>query len=287
MNVRYPQTRMGVESIMRDAFTSAIIYQNDWKKYNSLSSDEKSKTVAPRKDLEKETLSDILNSKTFVHCHSYVQSEILMLMRLAESFNFRIQTFTHILEGYKVATEMAKHGAMANTFADWWAYKFEVYDAMPYNATLMTNKGVVVGINSDDAEMSRRLNQEAAKSVMYGGMSQEEAWKMVTINPARQLKVDQYTGSVKIGKEADLVLWNANPLSNYAKVLQTYVDGKKYFDIESDKQMQKELKIEKANLIQKIIDGGSFIKKEESAIKKPRVYLHCDETEKNSYLGGF
>lgn len=272
-NIRYPQTRMGVKTLMEDGFNAALAYEDEWKKYNRLSSSAQQRTARPRKDLELEALRDIKNGKMFVHSHSYVQSEILMLMRLAESFGFRIQTFTHILEGYKVADEMAAHGATASTFADWWAYKFEVYDAITQNSTLMHNRGVVTSINSDDAEMARRLNQEAAKAVMYGGMSQEDAWKMVTINPAKQLKVDKYVGSIKEGKQADLVLWNNNPLSIYAKPLQTWIDGKKYFDIDRDAEMRKAQMAEKQHLIQKILNDGVKMKKN-NVIKTQKMY-HC------------
>ncbi|MCB0279506.1 MAG: amidohydrolase family protein [Calditrichaeota bacterium] len=263
-NIRYPQTRMGVQTIMRDVFQAAREYEAEWKAYNDLSSSDKKETVPPRKNIQLDVILEILNGKRFVHSHSYVQSEILMLMRLAEEFNFRIATFTHILEGYKVAPEMAKHGVMGSTFADWWAYKFEVYDANAYNAALMAEKGVVVSINSDDWGGYARLNQEAAKSTIHGGMSQENAWKMVTINPAIQLKIDKWIGSLKAGKEADFVIWNGNPLSIYSKVEQTWVDGVRYFDLESDAKMRKAVEDEKAALIKKITGDG---KKEKSTKK--------------------
>ncbi|MCC7430785.1 amidohydrolase family protein [bacterium] len=252
--IRYPQTRMGVETIMKDEFQTAREYEAKWKSFGSAK--DKEKIVPPRKDLELEAILEILNKERFVHCHSYVQTEILMLMRLAEEFGFKIQTFTHILEGYKVASEMKKHGTTASSFADWWAYKFEVYDAIPYNPALLSEKGVVTSINSDDAEMGRRLNQEAGKSVLYGGMKQEEAIKLATINPAIQLKIDDKVGSVKVGKDADFVIWNGNPLSVYTKVLQTWIEGKKYFDVERDLELRKEIKREKSALIQKIIEKG-------------------------------
>ncbi len=251
--LRYPQSRMGVETIMRDGFQAALESKKAQRNYNKLSNSEKGKTVPPRENIETNALLQILNSEMFVHCHSYVQSEILMLMRLAESFGFRIQTFTHILEGYKVADEMAKHGATASTFSDWWAYKFEVYDAIPYNASLMTEKHVISSVNSDNGEMGRRLNQEAAKSVLYGDMSQEEALKLVTINPAIQLKVDKYVGSVRVGKQADFVVWNGNPLSVMSSVEQTWIDGRQYFSIEKDAEMRKANQIEKSALIQKAL----------------------------------
>ncbi len=179
-------------------------------------------TPPPRRDLALEAVAEILNEDRFITCHSYVQSEINMLMHVAEDFDFRVNTFTHILEGYKVADKMAEHGADGSTFSDWWAYKFEVRYAIPYNAALMTLAGVTTAINSDDAEMARRLNQEAAKSVKYGGMAEEEAWKMVTLNPAKLLHLNDRMGSIKAGKDADLVLWTDHPLSIYAKAEKTW-----------------------------------------------------------------
>jgi imidazolonepropionase-like amidohydrolase len=198
-----------------------------------------------------------------------------MMIRVAEKFGFRLNTFTHILEGYKVADKMAKHGAGGSSFSDWWAYKHEVYEAIPQNAKIMADQGVVVAINSDDAEMARRLNQEAAKSVMYAGMSQEDAWKMVTINPARLLHVDDRTGSIKAGKDADLVLWNDNPLSIYASADKTWVDGAVYFDREQDVRLQDELQRERARIIQKMQaekKGGEGGERP----RGPKEHYHCD-----------
>jgi imidazolonepropionase-like amidohydrolase len=220
---RFPQTRMGVEQVFTDYFQRAKEYEAAWKAYNSNS--KKDKTKAPRVDLEMQTLVEILNNERFITCHSYVQSEILMLLAVADKMNFKVSTFTHILEGYKVADEMKAHGVGASTFSDWWAYKFEVNDAIPHNGAIMHNQGVVVAYNSDDAEMSRRLNQEAAKAVKYGAISEEEAWKFVTLNPAKLLHIDDKVGSIKVGKDADLVLWNDNPLSIYAKAEQTLIEG--------------------------------------------------------------
>ncbi len=271
--MRYPQSRMGVETIMRDGFTAALEFEKTRKYYNSLSNTEKSKRVPPRENLETKALLQIIGSEMFVHCHSYVQTEVLMLMRLAESYGFRIQTFTHILEGYKVADEMAKHGATGSTFSDWWAYKFEVYDAIPYNASLMTEKNVITSINSDNGELARRLNQEAAKSVMYGGMSQEEALKLVTINPAIQLKIDDRVGSVRVGKEADFVVWNGNPLSVMSKAEQTWIDGRQYFSLESDLVLREANKVEKSALIQKALKSkGQSAGPGESAGKGAHLY---------------
>lgn len=241
-NNRFPDTRMGVEQVLDDAFTRA-------KEYEAL---KKKGGPGFRKDLELEALSEIINKKRFITCHSYVQSEITAMMRVAEKYGFTLNTFTHILEGYKVADKMKAHGAAASTFSDWWNYKMEVLDAIPQNATIMQKVGLNVAINSDDAEMARRLNQEAAKSVKYGGMSETDALKMVTINPAKMLHVDNRTGSIKTGKDADLVLWSDNPLSIYAKAEYTIVDGTVYFDREKDKNLREELQAEKQRIVKKM-----------------------------------
>lgn len=257
-NPRYPDTRMGVEQILIDAFTRAKDYQKDWKEYNDakdkLLKEKKPLTGLnpPRRDLELDALVEILDKKRFITCHSYVQSEITGLIEVADKMGFTVNTFTHILEGYKVADKMLKHGSNASTFSDWWAYKVEVEDAIPYNAAIMHKVGLNVAINSDDAEMARRLNQEAAKVMKYGGLSAEEALNMVTINPAKMLRVDSKVGSIKIGKDADVVVWSDNPLSIYAKSLFTIVDGTIYFDREKDEQMQKELDAERNRLVKKM-----------------------------------
>ncbi len=255
--VRYPQTRMGVEAIIRDAFQAAREYEQKWQEYEQLDKKTRDRTVPPRRDLQLEALVDILNSEMFVHCHAYHQSEMLMLMQLADDFGFRITTFEHALEAYKIADELARYGTMAAVFSDWWAYKFEVYDAIPYCAALLTERGVLTSIKSDSRELARRLNQEAAKTVMYGDVSQEDALKMVTINPAIQLKVQDRIGSIKAGKDADFVIWNNNPLSVYAVPEQTWIEGKKYFDIERDKELRRLLQQEKQALIQKVLATGS------------------------------
>lgn len=251
-NNRYPDTRMGVEQVQMDAFTRAKDYENALKGPNA-------KNV--RRDLELDALVEIMNKKRFITCHSYVQSEILETMKIAEKFGFTINTFTHILEGYKVADKMKTHGAAASTFSDWWAYKLEVQDAIPYNAGIMNKVGLNVAINSDDAEMARRLNQEAAKIVKYSGISEEEAFKMVTLNPAKMLHIENKVGSIKTGKDADLVLWSDNPLSIYAKAEKTIVDGIIYFDREKDLEMRKQIAAERNRLIQKMLEekrsGGS------------------------------
>ncbi len=242
-NNRFPDTRMGVEQVLTDAFNRAVAYEKAMK------ADPK----GTRRDLELDALVEIMNKQRFITCHSYVQSEITATMRVAEKFGFRINTFTHILEGYKVADKMKAHGAAASTFSDWWAYKVEVTDAIPYNAYIMNKVGLNVAINSDDAEMARRLNQEAAKSVKYGGLTEEEALRMVTINPAKMLHVDDRVGSIKAGKDADLVLWSDNPLSIYAKAEKTIVDGIIYFDREKDAAMRKTVLAERTRLIGKMV----------------------------------
>ena len=252
-NNRFPDTRMGVEQVLIDAFQRAKDYEAIMK---AVEANNKKKGATPmifRRDLELDALVEIMNKKRFITCHSYVASEITSTMRVAEKFGFRINTFTHILEGYKVADKMKAHGAAASTFSDWWAYKLEVQDAIPQNAAIMNAVGLNVAINSDDAEMARRLNQEAAKSVKYGGVSEEDAWKMVTINPAKMMHVDDKVGSIKPGKDADLVLWSDNPLSIYAKSLYTMVDGTIHFDREKDLQMRKEVKAERQRLISKMV----------------------------------
>jgi imidazolonepropionase-like amidohydrolase len=252
---RYPQTRMGVEQVYIDAFTNALEYEKSWKTYNQLSGKSKLNNPAPRRDLLHETMLEILRKKRFVTCHSYVQSEINMLMKVAEKFDFNINTFTHIMEGYKVADKMKAHGVGASTFSDWWGYKWEVRYAIPYNAALMHNEGVVVAINSDDVRSASRLNQEAAKTIKYGGISDEDALKMITLNPAKLLHLDDKIGSIKVGKDADLVIWSDNPMSVYAKAEMTIIEGSVYFDIKKDEEMQKVIKAERARLIAKMKDA--------------------------------
>lgn len=257
-NNRFPDTRMGVEEVLKDAFTRARDYEKAIKAASVLPKGKKIQSAANpfltvRRDLELDALVEILNKKRFITCHSYVQSEITSAMRVAEQFGFTFNTFTHILEGYKVADKMKAHGANASTFSDWWNYKMEVVDAIPYNATIMQRVGLNVAINSDDAEMARRLNQEAAKSVKYGGMSESDALKMVTLNPAKMLHVADRVGSIKTGKDADLVLWSDHPLSIYAKAEKTIVDGIVYFDRERDLELRSKIAAEKNRLVQKML----------------------------------
>lgn len=269
---RFPQTRMGVEQMYIDYFSRAKAY------------DQAKKSGQPyRVDIEMEVLAEILNKQRFISCHSYVQSEINMLMKVAEQFNFNINTFTHILEGYKVADKMKIHGAGASTFSDWWAYKYEVNDAIPYNASILNSVGVTTAINSDDAEMSRRLNQEAAKAVKYGGTTEEEAWKMVTLNPAKLLHIDDKVGSIKVGKDADLVLWNTNPLSIYAKAEQTIIEGATYFDIDTDKQQRKSIKDERHYLIQMMLKAKNKGMKTQPVKVHQKQDMHCDTLDHHEH----
>lgn len=251
--VRYPATRMGVEDVIREAFTEAKAYQASWREYDA----KKSKgevAIPPARDLKLEPLVEVLEGKRLVHAHCYRQDEILMLLRVADEFGFKIRTLQHVLEGYKVAKEIAAHGAGASTFSDWWAYKVEAYDAIPYNAAVMTRKGVLVSINSDDAELMRHLNTEAAKTMKYGGLSETEALALITINPAKQLMIDNRVGSIEIGKDADLVLYDKHPLSNFAKVRKVMIDGQVYFDRDKDIAARPEIESKKKALMEKVSD---------------------------------
>lgn len=263
--LRYPQTRMGVEQVFENYFTEAREYGEALERGEDV-----------RRDLELETLLEILKGERFITCHSYQQGEINMLMKVAERFGFRVNTFTHILEGYKVADKMAEHGVGGSSFSDWWAYKYEVVDAIPYNGALMHEQGVTVAFNSDDAEMARRLNQEAAKAVLFGGVSEEEALKFVTLNPAKLLHVDDKVGSLKVGKDADIVLWTDNPLSVYARAKHTYVDGIKFYDMEEDVRLRESLHQERNALIQKMLDAKEGGAKTQPAKGRGQRHYHCD-----------
>ncbi len=241
---RYPQTRMGVEQLIRDRFRAALEYEAALLKKEAL---------PPRRDLQLEALLEIVKGKRLIHCHSYRQDEVLALIHLADEFKIKIGNFHHILEGYKVADEIAKHGAGGTTFADWWAYKWESFDAIPDNAGMMHSRGVLTSVNSDSGDLARRLNTEAGKSTKYSGMAADEALKLVTIYPARQLRIDNKTGSLEPGKDADFVIWNGPPLSNYTSVKQTWVDGRKYFDRAEDTEARKTFTAQREALIQKAL----------------------------------
>ncbi|MGQ0828107.1 MAG: amidohydrolase family protein [Bacteroidota bacterium] len=279
--IRFPQTRMGVEQVYYDYFTRAKEYDAKQKAFKILPEKAKISSTPFRRDLELEAIAEILNKKRFITCHSYVQSEINMLMHVADSVGFKINTFTHILEGYKVADKMKAHGVGASSFSDWWAYKMEVKDAIPYNAALLTQMGITTAINSDDAEMGRRLNHEAAKCVKYGGLTEEEALKLVTLNPAKLLHIDNRVGSIKVGKDADVVLWSDHPLSVYAKAEKTIIDGLIYFDIEEDAILRTDMQKERARIIQKLLaEKKSGDKTQKSFAKKQKLY-ECETMELN------
>ena len=280
-NVRFPQTRMGVEQLYYDYFIRATNYKKLMGEFAKLSPKqiEKSKVEIPRKDLDLDALVEILDGKRFITCHSYIQSEVNMLLHVADSMKFKVNTFTHILEGYKVADKLKQHGANASTFADWWAYKLEVMDAVPYNAAMLTKVGVNTAINSDDAEMGRRLNQEAAKSIKYGGLSEVQALKLVTLNPAKMLHIDDKVGSIKVGKVADLVLWSDNPLSIYAKVKTTIIDGQIYYDEAEDLLLRENNTKERARIINKLmLEKNKGAKVVKPTLKK-QPQFHCDSEE--------
>jgi imidazolonepropionase-like amidohydrolase len=275
---RFPQTRMGVEQIYYDHFIRAREYGLAKKR----AAIKGSSNPPFRVDIEMEALLEILEKKRFVTCHSYVQSEINMLMHVADSLGFTLNTFTHILEGYKVADKMKEHGAGASSFSDWWAYKYEVKDAIPHNGALLWEQGITVAFNSDDAEMARRLNQEAAKAVKYGNVPEEEALKFVTINPAKLLRLDSHTGSLTAGKDADVVIWSAPPLSIYAKAEMTFVDGICYYDIQKDKKMVEQMNAERARLTQKMLNAKSAGASVQTPVMKDKRHFHCDTIDQTS-----
>ncbi len=240
--------------------------------------------IPPRKDLELDALVEVLEGKRYINAHAYRQDEILMLLRVAEDFGFSVAKFEHVLEGYKVAETMAAHGAGGSSFTDWWAYKYETYDAIPYNGAILWEQGVLTAFNSDDAEMARRLNQEAAKAVKYGGVPEEEALKFVTLNPAKLLHIDHRVGSLSPGKDADFVIWDEHPLSIYAEADQTWINGACYFDRERDKLLREEIRSERARLIQKMANAG----KNGGELRKPNAkehrHYHCDTIEDEGHV---
>jgi imidazolonepropionase-like amidohydrolase len=250
---RYPGTRMGVEDVIREAFVEARQYQAAWKEYETRRARGEN-VLPPRRNMKLEPLVEVLEGKRLVHAHCYRSDEILMLLRVAEEFGFKIATLQHALEGYKVAEEIKAHGAGVSTFSDWWSYKIEAYDAIPYNAALLTKKGVLTSLNSDDAggaDLSTRLNTEAAKTIKYGGLSEDEALALVTINPARQLGIDQYVGSIEAGKQADIVIFDKDPLSIYSKVEKVFIDGRQYFDRDEDLMSRPRREADKKGLLEK------------------------------------
>jgi imidazolonepropionase-like amidohydrolase len=265
---RYPQTRMGVEQIFESYFSRAKEYGEAIKA---------GKTI--RRDLDLEAVLEIVNGERFITCHSYQQGEINMLMQVAERHGFRVNTFTHILEGYKVADQMREHGVAASTFSDWWAYKYEVNEAIPYNGAIMHENGVLTAFNSDDAEMARRLNQEAGKAVLFGGVSEEDALKFVTLNPAKMLHIDDKVGSLQVGKDADLVVWNNHPLSIYARAEHTFIDGIEYFNRARDKEMRTAVSEERNALIQKSLEAKKAGEETQQPKGERKRQLHCNSLD--------
>jgi imidazolonepropionase-like amidohydrolase len=245
---RYPTTRMGQEEVLRDAFTRARDYKASWDEYKAKVSKGDRSALAPRRDLELEPLAEVLDGKRLVHAHSYRSDEMLMLLNLAKEFGFTVKTLQHGLEGYKIASEIAKHGAGLSSFADSWSYKIEAYDAIPYNVPILMRHGVVTTINSDSDERMRRLNIDAAKLMRYGGLTEEEALKTITYNGALQLGVQDRVGSIEIGKDADLAIFTAHPLSVYANVDKTIIDGEVFFDRQKDLAQRDALSKERAQL---------------------------------------
>jgi imidazolonepropionase-like amidohydrolase len=290
-NVRYPLSRMGVEQIMRDRFEAAKLYRQQQQEWMT-----KPTGLPPRRDLELDAVAEILEGKRWIHCHSYRQDEILTFLRLLEDYKVTVGSLQHILEGYKVAEAMARHGATGSTFSDWWAYKMEVFDAIPFNGALMHRAGVVVSFNSDDDELARHLNHEAAKAVKYGGMAPEEALKFVTLNPAKQLRIEAHVGSLEVGKQADFVIWNGPPLSTLSVCTQTWIDGRKYFDRDADLIRRGEDAKLQRQLIQKILMSGEKTTNKSQAEKDPSTWWarydefcnhghHHDEHEQHADQG--
>lgn len=248
--LRFPATRMGVEFTIREAFQQAREYIQKWDEYEAAKKRGEN-PLAPRRDLKLEAIADILRGNLFVHSHCYRADEILMLMNVANEYGWKVLTFQHVLEGYKVAKEIAAHGAGGSTFSDWWAYKIEAYDAIPGNAAIMHHKGVLTSINSDDAGLARRLYQETAKTIKYGGLTDDEALQFITLNPAKQIKMDSRIGSIDVGKDADIAIFNGNPFSIYSRVEMTLIEGEVYFDRKEDLKRRELLAKEKKELIEK------------------------------------
>jgi len=259
---------MGTEHIIRDAYQRAVDYRAEWQKYNTLDAKEKALAIPPRRDLELEAIVDVLEERSFITCHTYVQSEGMMIMKLAEDFGIKAHTLIHFNEAFKIADKMKEHGAAGSVFADWWDYKYEVYEGITYNAATLVQQGVLTCLHSDNAEMARRLNQEAGKTVKYGGVDQVEALKLVTLNPAKILHLDNRIGSIEQGKDADLVMWTDNPLSIYARAKMTLVDGIVYFDEDKDAEMKIKIEEERNRIIQKILKEGGSPARGASAIRR-------------------
>jgi imidazolonepropionase-like amidohydrolase len=247
---RYPATRMGTLDVMRRYFNAAREYQEEWKRYEEQAGQEN--LIPPRRDLQLDPLVEVLEDRMLVHVHAYRSDEILQMIRLAEDFGFKVHTMEHVLEGYQVAKELAEHGTWVLTFSDWWAYKMEAYHAIPYNAALLMEKGANVALKSDSQEEARHMNQEAAKCMKWGGISENQALELITINPAKSLGIEDRVGSIEVGKDADFVIYNKPPLSVYAVAQKTIIDGVVYFDREKDLEMRKTIAEEKEALREKM-----------------------------------
>lgn len=273
VKTRYPQSRMGVEQLFRDRFNAAREYEKTWNDWRAAPTG-----LPPRRDLELDALAEILRGERWIHCHSYRQDEILGLLRVLDDYKITIGSLQHILEGYKVADAMAKHGATASSFSDWWGYKLEVYDAIPHNGAMMHQQGIVVSFNSDDAELGRHMNHEAAKAIKYGGVDPAEALKFVTLNPAIQLRIADRVGSLEVGKDADFALWSGSPLSVRSRCEQTWIDGRKYFDRTEDAALRlRDSKLHR-ELVQKILDSGEAAGERSSLAEDPsRLWPNHDE----------
>ncbi len=255
-NTRFPQTRMGVPAFHENRFTAAWQYNREWRRFREEGG------PPPRRDLELETLGQIIKAERWIHCHSYRQDEILAFMRTMEKFGVRVGTLQHVLEGYKVADEIAAHGAGGSCFADWWAYKYEVIDAIPHAGSLMRERGVLVSFNSDSSDLARRMNLEAAKAVKYGNTPESEALNFVTLNPARQLRVDHRVGSLEVGKDGDFAIWTSHPLSTGAVCLETWIEGKRYFEREATIRLAEARTKEREQLLAKAKSKSKKNKKE-------------------------
>jgi len=266
---QYPATRMGVEEVIRKSFVDAKDYMAKWDEYDARKARGEN-PMPPRRDLLMEEMSDVLRGKVDVHSHCYRSDEILMLLGLSDELGFKVRELQHVLEGYKAGKEIAAHGVTAGTFIDWWGYKAEAYDAIPYNVALMTRDNVIVSVNSDSDELARHLNQDAAKAMKYGGLTEEEALKLCTLNPAKQLRLDHRLGSVDVGKDADLVIWTGHPLSAYSRVETTLIEGDVYFDRARDLANREALAREKRDRLNKEADDEAKEKKDKKDKKEKK-----------------
>lgn len=264
---QYPATRMGVEEVIRKSFTDAKDYLVAWDEYEAKRK-RNEPAIPPRRDLLMETMADILRGNIDIHAHCYRSDEMIMLLNLAAEQGFKVRELQHVLEGYKVAKEIAAHGAGAGTFIDWWGYKAEAYDASPYNVALMVRSGVLTSVNSDSDELARHLNLDAAKAMKYGGLTEDEALRLCTINPAKQLRLDHRLGSIEAGKDADLAIWNGHPLSTYSRVETTFIEGNVYFDRAQDLVRREELRREKEERLKKEETDASAAKNAATKEKK-------------------